>query len=215
MIAAASFMGWRNNPTCAECCLAIVQPVADLNGAVTDMTTINLGRQQLVLSAINPQALQSADDERTGFGVMEEDVEKVLPESDSTAIGNNMAARKDLDVLETPEGHDVHDSLEDPNIHETQGDPDVHEISEDPVIREKLEGHDVHKLLEDPDINEIPEDLDINETPDDPDIYETPEVPDILETQEIPDIHQTPEDHYVNETLENPGIHLTPGLSSM
>ena len=146
MILAASFMGWRNNnPTCAECCLAIVQSAAELKEAVTDRTAMNVRRQQLVLSAVSARALQSADDERLGFDVVEEDVENVLPESGSTATGNNMAAREDLDVHETPEDRDVHETPEEPDIYETSENPDVHKTPENPDIREAPNLPDIHE----------------------------------------------------------------------
>ena len=125
MILAASFMGWCNNPTCAECCLAIVQPAAELKGAVTNRTTMNVRRQQLVLSAVRTGKLRSVEDERLGFDVVEEDVETTLPASGSTANGNNMAAREDPDVDETREDHDVHEKPEDHDVHEIPEDHDV------------------------------------------------------------------------------------------
>ena len=86
-------MGWRNKPACAKCCLAIVQPTAELKGAVTDRTGMNVRKQHLLLSAVSPRAVQRADDERPGFDMMEEDADKTLTESGSTASGNNMATR--------------------------------------------------------------------------------------------------------------------------
>ena len=174
MILAASFMGWRNNnPTCAECCLAIVQSAAELKEAVTDRTAMNVRRQQLVLSAVSARALQSADDERLGFDVVEEDVENVLPESGSTATGNNMAAREDLDV---------HETTEDPYIHKTQQDLDIHE---------RQENLDVHETPEDRDVHETPEEPDIYETSENPDVHKTPENPDTREAPNLPDTHET------------------------
>ena len=169
MILAASFMGWRNKPTCAECCLAIVQPATDLTGTVTDSTAMNIRRQKLVLSTINPRIFQSAVDKRLGFDVIEENVEKVLPESDSTVSGNNLAAGKDPDVHETLEDRDVYEKLVDPDILETAKDRDIHDI------------------LEYPEIYETPEDLDIHETQGNHDDHETLEDPDKLEAPEDPD----------------------------
>ena len=206
MILAASFMGWRNHPTCAECCLTIVQPAAELKGAVKNRTVINICTQQLALSAISLRALQSANDERPGFDEVEENVEKALPESGSTTCDNNMAARldpEDLDVHETMEDPDIHETSEvpdiheipeEPDIHETPEDPDIHETPEDPDIHETLAVPDIHETLADPDIHETPEDLDVQETAEDPDVHETPVEPDILETLDDPEIHKTPED---------------------
>ena len=106
---------------------------------------MNVRRQQLVLSAVSARALQSADDERLGFDVVEEDVENVLPESGSTATGNNMAAREDLDVHETPEDRDVHETPEEPDIYETSENPDVHKTPENPDIREAPNLPDIHE----------------------------------------------------------------------
>ena len=51
MILSTSLKSWRNNPTCAECCLAIVQPAAELKEVQIDKTIMNVRRQQFVLSA--------------------------------------------------------------------------------------------------------------------------------------------------------------------
>ena len=191
-ILVASFIGWRNNPTCAECCLAIVQPAAKLTGVATDRTAMNVRRQQLVLSAISSRELQSADDERIGLDVVEKDIEKALLESCSTANGNNMAVR------------------EDPDGHETQQDPDIHETQENPDVQKTRKDHDIHETPENPDIHETLEDHDVYETPKKPDVHETSASPDVHETPENSDVHETPEDRDVHETSENLDIHETP-----
>ena len=105
---------------------------AEWKGAVTDRTALNVRRQHLVLSAVSSGALQGADDERLGFDVVEEDVEKALPESDSLASGINMAARDD---------RDVHGKPEDPDIRKTQQDSDILEIQENPDVQETMEDY--------------------------------------------------------------------------
>ena len=185
MILAASFMGWRNKSTCVECCLAMVQPAADLKRTATDRTAMNVRRQQFVLSAISPRVLQSAEDKRPGFDVIEESVEKALPESDPTASGSNMTARENPDVLETPEDRDVFETLDDPDILQTAEDRDIQDI------------------VEYPEIHETPEELDIQETQESRDVHETLEDPVILETPEDSDIHVTPQDSDIHEMLED------------
>ena len=197
MILPASFMGWHNNPTCAECCLAIVQPAADLKGTVTDRTAMNVRRQQLALSAVSPRALRRADDERLGFDVVEEDIEKTLPESGSVTIGNNMIA------------------TEGPDVQETLGERDIHETPQDPDFLETLENHDVHKTLGDHDVHERPGDCDVHETPKSLDAYETLENLDAHETPKNPDVHETSKNPDVRETPTNPDVHETPKNSNV
>ena len=64
------FSEWRKNPTCsAECCLAMIQPMAELGGTFTGMSSTNIRRQQPISWGEGSTNIQSALGGHCNFAV--------------------------------------------------------------------------------------------------------------------------------------------------